>query len=288
MKTHSITQLTKDQVKELYFVIHNGKTIEERNNARWQLAYNFENCVEKECQKFLKNINGKNRNFEYTNIEELKDICLDVLFKYTEKYDPFHSSGANLFTYAKKEMKNKMLQASNPGMTETQIRNYNTIYNAQKYYKKLHNKKWNKTEESLIELSNICGLSVKVIQKTLALKQEINPELVSFDAPISENGDIANYTIAETLFDTKYNIENELENKKARLILQFLTKEETEILYTMVDINNNYKLISEREGVRLLAEKGFDIKRGTLKSRREALKRKIWDALYDTDIRYAA
>jgi hypothetical protein len=57
----------------------------------------------------------------------------------------------------------------------------------------------------------------------------------------------------------------------------------------MIDINNNYKLISEREGVRLLEEKGFkNIGRGTLNSRREALKRKVWAALYETEYRPAA
>ena len=289
MRTFIITPLTKNQVKELCFVIHNGKTEEERNNAKWELAYSFKTGVENKCRNFLKNIYSKKVDYESKNIKDLIDICYDVLFECAEKYDPEHSSGANLFTYARNEMKNKMLQATNPGMTETQIRNYNTIFNAKKYYEKKHGSAWFETEVSLIELSDICGLSVKVIRKTLALKRESKPITVSLDAPLSDNKGKDVFTIGETIADRRNNFEYEVENKKAYLLLHSLTEEETAILNTMVDINNNYKLISEREGVRLLEEKGFkNIGRGTLNSRREALKRKVWAALYETEYRPAA
>ncbi len=286
--THTTSHLSNDQVKELCFIIHNAKTEEERNNAKWELVYSFKDNVKRTCQEYLKTIYGKNVDFESKNIYDLIDVCYDVLFEYAEKYNPEHSSGASLFTYARNEMKNKMLQATNPGMTETQIRNYNIIFNARKCYEKKYDTAWFETEESLIELSNICGLSVKVIKKTLALKRETSPYIVSFDAPLSGTGESDNYTIAETLVDERYNYENKLENKKALFILHSLSEEETAILYTMTDINNNYKPISEREGVRRLEVMGFNIKRGTLNSRREALKKKVWSALYDTDYRYVA
>ena len=289
MRTFIITPLTKNQVKELCFVIHNGKTEEERNNAKWELAYSFKTGVENKCRNFLNNIYGKNVDYESKNIKNLIDVCYDVLFECAERYDPEHSSGANLFTYARNEMKNKMLQATNPGMTETQIRNYNTIFNAKKYYEKKHGSIWFETEDSLIELSDICGLSVKVIRKTLALKRESNPITISLDAPLSDNEERDNFTIEDILSARIYNYENEMNNKRAFRLLNSLTEEETAILFTMVDINNNYKLISEREGVRLLAEKGFEnIGRGTLNSRREELKRKVWTALYKTEYRPAA
>lgn len=288
MRTFIITPLTKAQVKELCFVIHNGKTEEERNNAKWELAYSFKPGVENKCRNFLKTIYGKNVDFESKNIKDLTNVCYDVLFECAEKFDPEHSSGATLFTFARNKMKNKMLQATNPGMTETQIRNYNTIFNARKYYEETHAATWFETEASLIELSNICGLSVKVIRKTLALKRETSPATISFDTPVSGNEDTGNYIIDETLSYRRYDFENEMDNKRAYLLLYSLTEEETAILYTMVDINNNYKLISEREGVRLLAEKGFNIKRGTLNSRREALKRKVWSFLYDTEYKCVA
>jgi hypothetical protein len=180
--THTTSHSSNDQVKELCFIIHNAKTEEERNNAKWELVYSFKDNVKHTCQEYLKNIYGKNVDFESKNIYDLIDVCYDVLFEYAEKYDPEHSSGASLFTYARKEMK----------------------------------------------------------------------------------------------------------NKKALFILQSLSEEETAILYTMTDINNNYKPISEREGVRRLEVMGFNIKRGTLNSRREALKKKVWSALYDTDYKYVA
>ena len=88
MRTFIITPLTKDQVKELCFVIHNGKTEEERNNAKWELAYSFKTGVENKCRNFLKNIYGKKVDYESKNIKDLIDICYDVLFECAEKYDP--------------------------------------------------------------------------------------------------------------------------------------------------------------------------------------------------------
>ena len=73
-----------------------------------------------------------------------------------------------------------------------------------------------------------------------------------------------------------------------RRIMSNLSREEKAILYTWVDIENNYRLISEREGVFLLAGRGFNIGRGTLNSRRKALKEKIRSLMYDKDYCFAA
>ena len=100
---------------------------------------------------------------------------------------------------------------------------------------------------------------------------------LSFSKLINENGD-DNRTYESFCGDMTNSPERQLEIKCLRQYLSSLTTEENAILYTMVDKDNN--LISEREGVRLLKEKGFDIGRGTLNRKREELKRKLGDFYY--------
>ena len=75
-----------------------------------------------------------------------------------------------------------------------------------------------------------------------------------------------------------YSPERQFAIKSLRKYLSSLSKEDNAILYTMVD--KDYNTISEREGVRLLANKGFDIGRGTLNRKREELKKKLEDFYY--------
>ena len=282
MRNFVCEPLTKDQVKELCSVIHNAETEAERNEAKHYLAYSFEEELYYIARKELKDIRGK-KYFDAEELDRVVERYLNVLYDYAEKYDPDHSSGATLLTYAWNELKRVFLLETNKGMTETEIRNYNRIYTAQKHYELVHHIKWQETENSLTELSDICGLSEKVIKKTLAVKKELNKKTVSYDAA-NKDGES---TFAETLPDTTYTLERQWEVQNYRNILNSFSEEENAIFYTWVD-TDSYKLLSEREGIRRLSEMGYSIGRGTLNSRREALKAKIWSAMYDTDYRSAA
>ena len=250
---------------------------------RYELVNSFAGKIDMFCKKKMKDIYGEYINFNSEEIkselQNFKDICFDVLYDYSAKYDPTHSSGANLFTYSSKEIIRRLLLETNKGMTENEIRNYNKIYNALKYYEEKYNTNFNETESQINELSNICGLSVKVIKKTLKLKRELNKvsRPIFFSNVIKEDED--NKITTEDIFgDMTYSPERQLAIKCLHQYLSSLSKEDNAILYTMVD--KDYNLISEREGVRLLAEKGFDIGRGTLNRKREELKSKIADFYY--------
>ena len=275
--------LSKGQVKELCFIIHNGKTEKERNNAKFNLANSFKGKIEMFCKRKMKDIYGEDINFYREDIKNelktFKEICFDVLYEYTSKYDPEHSSGANLFTYASKEINHRLLLETNKGMTETEIRNFNKIYNAKKYYEEKYDTTFNETESQINELSKICGLSVKVIKKILKLKRELTDvsRPVFFSTVINENED-GEITYEDRYGDMTYSPERQFAIKSLRKYLSSLSKEDNAILYTMVD--KDYNTISEREGVRLLANKGFDIGRGTLNRKREELKKKLEDFYY--------
>lgn len=278
--------LSKDQVKELYFIIHNGETEKERNEAKWEWVYSFDDKLKAICLKKIDEIYCiKRLDFEQKEemLDNLLNISRQVLFNKTETFDPEHKSGANLLSYACMEIQHAILMETNKGMTETQIKNFNKIYNAQKNYELIHHKKWVQTDGSVIELSDICGLSVKVILQTLALKRELNKRIISLDA-CAENVT----ELESSLMDMGYAFERELERLEFRRIMSHLSKEEKAILYTWVDIDNDYRLISEREGVLLLEKRGFQIRRGTLNNRRKALKEKIWFLMYGTDYSFAA
>lgn len=269
--------ITREEEKELCFVMRNGKTEEERNHAKVKLVYSYEKKVFSICCEKIKIIYGKKINLESKDIDHLMDICFEVLIQYADKFNPNHSSGANLLTYARRAIDHALLMETNKGMTETQVRNFNTIYEAQKKYEKIHNTKWYETESSLNELSCMSGLSVKVIKKTLLIKREMEniTRPVFFSNSINEDEDHQKtYDIA----DMSLSPERELEIKCLRQYLLSLTPEENAILYTMVD--EDFNKTSEREGVRLLKEKGFDIGRGTLNRKREELKRKLGDFYY--------
>ena len=278
--------LSKDQVKELYFIIHNGETEKERNEAKWEWVYSFDDKLKAICLKKIDEIYCV-KQLGYEQKEEMLDNLLNisrqVLLNKTETFDPEHKSGANLLSYAYMEIQHAILMETNKGMTETQIKNFNKIYNAQKNYELINHKKWVQTDGSVIELSDICGLSVKVILQTLALKRELNKRIISLDV-CAENVT----GLESSLIDMGYTFERELERLEFRRIMSHLSKEEKAILYTWVDIDNDYSLISEREGVLLLEKKGFQIRRGTLNNRRKALKEKIWSLMYGTDYCFAA
>ena len=248
------------------------------STQKLELVNSFAEKIEIFCIKRIQNIYGKNINFNREDIANLfidfKDICFDSLYDCFEKWDPKHPSGANLFTFAMKEIKHRLLLETNKGMTENEIKNNNIIHKAKKKYAKKFGKEFYETESSIIELSKICGLSVKVIKNTLLLKREMNniTRPLSFSKLINENGD-DNRTYESFCGDMTHSPERQLEIKCLRQYLSSLTTEENAILYTMVD--KDYNLISEREGVRLLAEKNINIGRGTLNRKREELKEKL-------------
>ena len=250
---------------------------------RYELVSTFEKKIDNFCRKKIKDIYGEDVNFDREDImyefRTFRDICRDVLYEYSAKYDPKHLSGASLFTYASNEIKKRLLLQTNPGMTENEIRNFNKIFNAIKYYVEKHNTKWNETESSLKEISDICGLSVKVIKKTLSLKRELDhvTRPVSFSTVINENED-GKITYEDLCGDMTWSPERQLEIKCLRQYLSGLSKEEGAILSTWVD--KDYNLISERQGVSLLKETEFDIGRGSLNRKREDLKKKLWDFWY--------
>lgn len=276
--------LSRDRVKELWFIIHNGENEKEINEAKWEWVYSFDNkllaiCLNKIDEIYCIKKLGSERMEEI--LDNFLNISRQVLFNKTETYDPEHTSGANLLTYAYQEIQHAFLMETNKGMTESQIKNNNKIYNAQKHYELINNKKWVQSDSSLIELSNISGLSVKVIMQTLAIKRELSKKIVSLDI-YAEN----KTGLEASLIDNTF--EREWEKMEFRRIMSNLSREEKAILYTWVDIENNYRLISEREGVFLLAGRGFNIGRGTLNSRRKALKEKIRSLMYDKDYCFAA
>lgn len=270
--------ITREEEKELCFVMRNGKTEEERNHAMVKLVYSYEKKVFSICCKTLKIIYGEKINLESKDIDHLMDICFEVLIQYADKFNPNHSSGANLLTYARRAIDHALLMECNKGMTETQVRNFNTIYAAQKKYEKIHNTKWYETEASLNELSYLCGLSVKVIKNTLLAKRENIYNTLSLNDTLGEDSQT---TLEDTIEDKRYSLETEYENRKYRNILNSFTEFENAIFYTWVD-KDTYDLLSEREGIRRLAKMGYSIGRGTLNNRRKALKIKIQTAMYDT------
>ena len=279
-----MSKLTRDQVMDLCFVIHNAQSEEERNSAKVELAYSYEEEVTQLCLKKLQEMyNGnfiKNEANE-EKLERLKEVCFDTLIERTERYSPEHPSHASLMTYADRWLKYAIKMETNRGMTEAQVKNISKIHNAQKYFEEIYDTEWYESEENLIELSNLSGFSVKVIKRTLELKREsVNMNTVSLFAPVGEDG----LTRADLLEDTCNTPDRELKTKSCRAFLNSLNKEETAILYTMVDVDNNYKPISEREGIRLLEAQGFSIQRGTLNNRRKALKRKVRAFLDKMDV----
>ena len=278
MRKFACEPITREEEKELCFVMHNGKTEEERNHAKAKLVYSYEEKVFSICCKKLKNIYGKKINLESKDIDHLMDICFEVLIQYADKFVPDHSSNANLLTYARQEIDHALLMETNKGMTETQIRNYNKIYNAQKEYKNIHNTEWYETEASLNELSYLCGLSVKVIKNTLLAKRENIYNTLSLNDTLGEDSQT---TLEDTIEDKRYSLETEDENRKYRNILNSFTEFENAIFYTWVD-KDTYDLLSEREGIRRLAKMGYSVGRGTLNNRRNALKIKIQTAMYGT------
>lgn len=286
MKNSVYEPLTGEQVKQLCAVIHcSDKSVEEKNHAKTVLAFSHGNDVHAECKKIVKRMHCN----EYYNDEQeeqlhnLEHICFEVLMQKAESYNP--NLGTSLFTFASHEIKNRILQETNKGMTSTEIRQYNRICGAKNYYEEKYNTKWYETEDSLNKLSEITGYSVKLIKKTLAAKRETNIETVSIYSPLNNEDD----SILENILgNCCYSYETEYRNREAILFIESLSKEEKDILYTMVDVDNNYKLISEREGVRLLKEKKYSIGRGTLNTRREALKRKVYAFLHDPDYIIAA
>ena len=251
------------------------------STQRLELVNSFAEKIEKFCRNKIRKIYGNYVNFNREDIKNLyatfKDICFDVLYDYSENWDPKHSSGATLFTYARNEIKRRLFLETNPGMTENEIKNYNKIHNAIEYYEEKYNSEFTETDSSINELSCMSGLSVKVIKKTLLIKREMEniTRPVFFSNSINEDEDHQKtYDIA----DMSLSPERELEIKCLRQYLLSLTPEENAILYTMVD--EDFNKTSEREGVRLLKEKGFDIGRGTLNRKREELKRKLGDFYY--------
>ena len=293
MRNFICEPLTMDQVKELYFVIHNGKTEEERNQAINKLVYSYSRKVHSDCLDIVQNM----YYCEYLNEEQedqlhdLEQIAFEVLRQKTKIYDPYHPSGANLYTFAADAIKNAILKETNKGMTSTEIREYNRICKGIEYYEEKYNTPWYETEYSLNKLSDITGYSVKVIRKTLALQRDNNIKFVSLSEPTGKEEDLV---LEDTLGNDYYSFETELRNKEARLFIKSLSQLEKDILFTMVDIEHDYKPISEREGVRLLEvrgytkENGYSLGRGTLNSRREELKRKVWAFLNDPDYIIAA
>lgn len=251
------------------------------STQRLELVNSFAEKIDKFCRNKIRKIYGNYVNFNREDIKNLyatfKDICFDVLYDYSENWDPKHSSGATLFTYARNEIKRRLFLETNPGMTENEIKNYNKIHNAIEYYEEKYNSEFTETDSSINELSCMSGLSVKVIKKTLLIKREMEniTRPVFFSNSINEDEDHQKtYDIA----DMSLSPERELEIKCLRQYLLSLTPEENAILYTMVD--EDFNKTSEREGVRLLKEKGFDIGRGTLNRKREELKRKLEDFYY--------
>ena len=101
--------ITRKEEKELCFVMHNGKTEEERNNAKTRLVYSYEEKVFGICCKKLKKIFGNKINLESKDIDHLMDICFEVLIQYADKFSPDHSSNANLLTYARQEIDHALL-----------------------------------------------------------------------------------------------------------------------------------------------------------------------------------
>ena len=274
--------LTRNQVKELFFVIHNGITEEERNNAKWIIAYSYEKPLYYECIDVLKLLRKKIDEYELNGIV---DEWLNVLFEKAETYDPNHSSGATLYTYARKELKKTFFKKTNPGMTETQIRNYNKIHTAKKHYELIHKRQWIQTEDSLIELSNICGLSVKVITKTIELKQQLNKRIVSLEAPENK---WSSTSLGDHIEDKRQVLEIQFENQLYRNVLNSLKGMDKIIFDTWVDMENN-RLISEREGVRLLEEMNIkNIGRGTLNKYRKELQTELWSRMNDKQYYFAA
>ena len=278
MRKFACEPITREEEKELCFVMHNGKTEEERNHAKAKLVYSYEKKVFSICCKKLKNIYGKKINLESKDIDHLMDICFEVLIQCADTFNPNHSSGANLLTYARRAIDHALLMETNKGMTETQVRNFNTIYKAQKKYEKIHNTKWYETEDSINELSYLCGLSVKVIKDTLLAKRENNYNTLSLNDTLGEDSQT---TLEDIIEDKRYSFETEYENRKYRNILNSFTEFENAIFYTWVD-KDTRDLLSEREGIRRLAKMGYSIGRGTLNNRRKALKIKIQTAMYDT------
>ena len=276
--------ITKEQEKELCCKMRTAKTEQERRAANIELAYRFERGVYKICRDTLLKIHGKKYLKTEVGEEELQclmDECFDVLIKKAWDYNPDHSSQANLLSYSRKWIYSALKMKTNPGMTETQINNWCKIYKAMKKYEDIHDSEWKETDESVAEISTLCGLSEKVVRKTIALKQDLSQKVVSLDVYLGD--DEEGCTLGQIQEDNRYTYEREAEVKMYRDFIDSLNEEEKAILYTMVDVENNYKPISEREGILLLEEKGIVFKRGTLKARRDALKTKIWAFLHGED-----
>jgi DNA-directed RNA polymerase specialized sigma subunit len=257
------------------------------------LVFSFADKVHSVCLKKVREMHCiDNYNDEQKEmVHDLEQICFEVLMKKAETYNPNHKSGENLSTYDSAEIKNAILQKTNKGMTSTEIRQYNRIREGIEYYEEKFNTPWYETENSLNKLSDITGYSVKVIKKTLAIKRDTNIETISLSAPIGNEEDLI---VEDTLGNDYYSFETELRNNEARLFIESLSKLEKDILFTMVDTEHDYKPISEREGVRLLEEKGYtkengySLGRGTLNNYRETLKRKVYSFLNDPDYVIAA
>lgn len=287
MRNFICEPLTRDQVKELYFVIHNGKTEEERKQAINKLVYSYSRKVHSDCLNIVQNM----YYCEYLNEEQedqlhdLEQIAFEVLRQKTKIYDPNHSSGANLYTFAADAIKNAILKETNKGMTSTEIKHYNNICEGIEYYEEKFKTPWYETEDSLNKLSDITGYSVKVLKKAFEAKRETSIETIPLDTPMNNEED---FFLEDTIGNEYYSFETEFRNNEARLFIKSLSKLEKDILFTMVDIHNDYKLISEREGVRRLEKMGYTFGRGTLNSRREALKRKVYAFLNDPEYVVAA
>ena len=132
------------------------------STQRLELVNSFAEKIEKFCRNRIRKIYGNYVKFNREDIKNLyatfKDICFDVLYDYSENWDPKHSSGATLFTYARNEIQRRLFLETNPGMTENEIRNYNKIHNAIEYYEAKYNSEFTETDSSINELSCMSGL----------------------------------------------------------------------------------------------------------------------------------
>lgn len=256
--------LSNEEIRMLCYKMHNSNDQKERIESRNKLALSFSQYAYGICnQQFMK---GK---ISEEGIEDMFNDILEVILEKAWEYNPDNATGACFITFIAPYVKNTALKTFNGEKTEYYVRTMNRINKAIASYVEVYNEK-----PSIEELSELTGLSVKVIKNAYALRESYMTVSI-YDSVGSEDngltyGDIAigSATIHANLMTPEEAVYEEAMNNKLHLGIQELSFIERFAV-------ENFQL-SERKAVQVLEnEYGIVMGRTTYQNYKNKAVRKL-------------
>lgn len=257
--------LSNEDAKALCYAMHNAKDEKKRIENRNKFALSFSKYAYSVCIK-----NSKGKGLSVQDIEDMFSDILEVILEKAWTYDCDNAYGACFITYIQEDVKKAAIKSFNGEKTDYFIRTMDKINKVENEFQKLYGE-----EPSIEELSELTGLSEKVIRNAYLMKERYMTASIYDKTGNSDEceltyGDLATESVTvryEALSPEEAYIRKEtlLKLKKGISELSFVEKFAVE-----------HPELSERKAVEVLQNKyGLKIARTTYQGRRNAAVRKL-------------